>query len=212
MTTTSVDTQTLDVKIPAEMPEFAAEQSFTSAMRVVRVEQAVKAWQIADQTFELAPGTSIPFEHAIVCMLSDLRFLCDQHGLDFARLDRRAYDDYVESLATERRKAERQKVTTVKNVPSESLKKRVLESAYVYDRVLPLDGYQYLAGRQARIDTGIFVVDGTMDRATYLKILEEAVAAGLNRNRVIVHGVIATYLGAGTSFSKFEDIPGLSPE
>ncbi|WP_199028523.1 hypothetical protein [Ralstonia sp. ASV6] len=81
------------ISIPAQMPEFSAEQSFNPKMQVARFEQAMKAWRVADESASLVAG---PNERdAVVLMLADLRHYCDVHGLNFGRLDREAYTEYV---------------------------------------------------------------------------------------------------------------------
>lgn len=92
----------VDVVIPARDPKFAAELSFTAAMRVDRLGQAIKAWRVADDSPEDAGSGTEPDEHAVVCLLADLRHYCDAHGLDFALLDRGACADYLEQLANDR--------------------------------------------------------------------------------------------------------------
>jgi hypothetical protein len=95
-------TETVRISIPAEMQEFASHQSFGPAMRVVRLQQAMRAWRVADQSLEDAPDRMEADEHVAVCMLADLRHYCDANGLDFADLDRLAYADYVEQAALAR--------------------------------------------------------------------------------------------------------------
>lgn len=96
-------------------------------MRVVRVGQSLKTWRVADQTFESDPTTPEGIEQTVLGMLSDLRFLCDEHGLDFARIDRMAYGDYTVVKNEARREAAKQaESAAVDNVPSASLKLQVL--------------------------------------------------------------------------------------
>jgi hypothetical protein len=45
-------------------------------------------------------------ETLLVDFMSDLRHLCDGHGLDFAELDRRGYNQYVEEASPSRFKKE----------------------------------------------------------------------------------------------------------
>ncbi|ASW03646.1 hypothetical protein [Paraburkholderia aromaticivorans] len=213
MQTNTADTLSVDIKVPAEMPEFSEDLTYSPRMRVVRVGQSLKTWRVADQTFESDRATPEGIEQTVIGMLSDLRFLCDEHGLDFARIDRMAYGDYTVAKNEARREAAKQaESTAADNVPSASLKLQVL-GMYSYAAVSSLDGYQYLAGfvRATAVSkgTGIFVVNGVLNRATYKKLLEEARAAQLQVDRVVVYGEIATYTGAGISFTKFDELPGL---
>lgn len=212
MHTSMTDTVSVDIKIPAEMPEFSEDLTYSARMRVVRVGQSIKAWRVADQTFESDPATPDGIEQTVLGMLADLRFLCDEHGLDFARIDRMAYGDYAVVKDEARREAKRSEPEVIANAPSASLKTQVL-GLYSYAAVSPLEGFQYLAGfvRATAVSkgTGIFVVDGILNRATYKKLLEEARAAQLQVDRVVVYGQIATYTDAAISFTKFEELPGL---
>jgi hypothetical protein len=88
--------------IPGLAPEFASEHTYTAAMHVSRLEQAIKAWHVADETYEDVASGPLSAEHAVVCMLADYRHYCDAKGLDFAKLDRNAYSDYREHLANDR--------------------------------------------------------------------------------------------------------------
>jgi hypothetical protein len=107
LTQTHAATHTVPVEItvPALDPRFASEQSMTAAMRVVRVEQAIKAWHVADETGEDVVVGGGADEPAVVSLLADLRHYCDTHGLDFAKLDRYAYGDYRAQMATDRENA-----------------------------------------------------------------------------------------------------------
>lgn len=41
---------------------------------------------------------------AILCyLLADMRHLCDEKGLDYAKADKRGYEEYLQDLAEERR-------------------------------------------------------------------------------------------------------------
>ncbi|KKI36161.1 hypothetical protein VI03_25700 [Burkholderia vietnamiensis] len=90
---------TVEVAVPALDPKFASEPTYTAGMRVARMEQAVKAWNVADESDAVCAQ---PDEHAVVCMLADLRHYCDAHGMDFAQMDRHAYADYLEQKANDR--------------------------------------------------------------------------------------------------------------
>lgn len=105
MHTNTADTVSVDIKVPAEMPEFSEDLTYSPRMRVVRVGQSLKAWRVADQTFESDPATPDGIEQTVLGMLADLRFLCDEHGLDFARIDRMAYGDYMMVKEEARREA-----------------------------------------------------------------------------------------------------------
>jgi len=82
------------ISVPAHMPEFGTEQSFSPKMQVARIEQAMKAWRVADES--ASPGAGPTEQNAVVLMLADLRHYCDAHGLDFGGLDREAYTEYVD--------------------------------------------------------------------------------------------------------------------
>lgn len=89
---------TLVISVPAEMPQFAERQSFGPDMRVMRLQQAVRAWRVADDSQLHAPGSG-PDKAAIVSMLADIRHYCDAGGLEFGKLDRLAHADYSEQRA-----------------------------------------------------------------------------------------------------------------
>lgn len=100
------ETELLSVLIPARAARFAAEESMTAAMRVVRLEQAIKAWHVADETRgPMTDNDAAADEDAVVLMLADMRHYCDQHGLDFGQLDRGAYADYCDQLDNDRHHA-----------------------------------------------------------------------------------------------------------
>ncbi|CAB3754396.1 hypothetical protein [Paraburkholderia humisilvae] len=212
MRTNTADTVSVDIKVPAEMSEFSEDLTFSPRMRAVRVGQSIKAWRVADQTFESDPATPDAIEQTVLCMLADLRFLCDEHGLDFARIDRMAYGEYT-MVKDEARREAKQTESAAANAPSASLKKQVLGMYSYAEEVSPLDGFQYLAGfvraTAGSKGTGIFIVNGILNRPTYKKLLEEAHTAQLRVDCVVVYGEIATYTGAGISFTKFEELPGL---
>lgn len=90
---------TVEVAVPGLDPKFASESTYTAGMRVARMEQAVKAWNVADESDKVCAQ---PDEHAVVCMLADLRHYCDAHGMGFAQMDRHAYADYLEQKANDR--------------------------------------------------------------------------------------------------------------
>ncbi|QMI49821.1 hypothetical protein [Burkholderia sp. MBR-1] len=87
------------ITVPALDPKFASEPTYTACMRVARMEEAVKAWNVADQSDKVCAQ---PDEHAVVCILADLRHYCDAHEMDFAQMDRHAYADYSEQKANDR--------------------------------------------------------------------------------------------------------------
>ncbi|MCM3581822.1 MULTISPECIES: hypothetical protein [Ralstonia] len=106
MTTTKVaDAVAIEVRIPAEMAEFAADSSYSPRMRVARVEQALKAWSVANETSSDAPDSPEGAEQAVLCLLSDLRHYCDAKGLAFAPIDRLAYQEYLSVLVESRQSA-----------------------------------------------------------------------------------------------------------
>lgn len=90
---------TVEVAVPALDPKFVSEPTYTAGMRVARMEQAVKAWNVADESDAVCAR---PDEHAVVCILADLRHYCDAHGMDFAQMDRHAYADYLEQRDNDR--------------------------------------------------------------------------------------------------------------
>lgn len=97
----SKDQATVLITVPASMERFAGEVYMSPPMKVERILQALKAWRAADDSVVDAPDAGEVDEHAITCMLADLRHLCDEHELDFAQLDRQAYADYAESRGDE---------------------------------------------------------------------------------------------------------------
>ncbi|KVV40961.1 hypothetical protein WT27_13650 [Burkholderia territorii] len=90
---------TVEVAVPALDAKFASEPTYTAGMRVARMEQAVKAWNVADESDAVCAR---PDEHALVCILADLRHYCDAHGMDFSQMDRHAYADYLEQRENDR--------------------------------------------------------------------------------------------------------------
>jgi len=91
MTTTKVaGAVAIEIRIPAEMAEFASDPFYSPRMRVARVEQALKAWGVANETSDDAPDSPEGAEHAVLCLLADLRHYCDAKGLAFAPIDRLA--------------------------------------------------------------------------------------------------------------------------
>lgn len=90
------------------------------------------------------------------------------------------------------------------NVPSEKLKAQIMTECYTA-RIIKLDGYKYLSG-QHRTGSGIYVVDGVLDRQTYKECVEEAKAAGIGLKRLYFYGYLATYSGPGIDFTKFDDL------
>ena len=93
------------VMVPAMMPEHAGSVNFNAAMRVSRLQQAMKAWRVADETADDASTPDQVDEDAVVCMLADIRHYCDKFGLDFGALDRGAHADYLEQLENDRHHA-----------------------------------------------------------------------------------------------------------
>lgn len=91
----------ITVNVPASDPGFASEPTYTAKMRVSRIEQAMKAWHVADETSQDFQAGEVS-EHAVVVMLADLRHYCDAYGLPFSQLDRHAHADYMDQLENDR--------------------------------------------------------------------------------------------------------------
>ena len=85
----------VSIDIPALLPQFINERSFGPKMHAARVEQAMKAWSVADESECFAEKAGAR-EDIVAGMLADLRHYCDDHNLDFANLDRQAYSGYVD--------------------------------------------------------------------------------------------------------------------
>lgn len=103
MSTTKVsDAVAIEIRIPAEMSEFASDSFYSPRMRVARVEQALKAWGVANETSSDVPNSPEGAEHAVLCLLADLRHYCDAKGLAFAPIDRLAYQEYLSVLVESR--------------------------------------------------------------------------------------------------------------
>jgi hypothetical protein len=66
------------------------------------VKQSPQNRQRARRARRCLPDTEDPISMHIIDMLADLRHLCDRQDLDFASLDRQAYDHYCVEVRANR--------------------------------------------------------------------------------------------------------------
>ncbi len=86
---------TIDLSAPCPN----GEPSMTDEMRAERAAQSLLAWRAIDAKCSADEAVSdtgrAAGEYEMVLMLADLRVLADRLGLEFAKLDREAYLDYL---------------------------------------------------------------------------------------------------------------------
>lgn len=97
------------------------------------------------------------------------------------------------------------------NVPSAELKAAVLSTVFAQSpkAVEPVSGWKYLAARMKGSGRGVYVVDGTFDRATFKVVVTEAREAGLDPTKISIYGRLGTYSGDSITFTNLNDYPAL---
>ena len=131
--------------------------------------------------------------------------------LEQIRMDTRLNDgeaDQLEALAVP---APTTAPVALPNVPSAELKAAVLSAVFGQSpkAVEPVSGWKYLTARMKGSGRGVYVVDGTFDRATFKVVITEAREAGLDPNKLSIYGRLGTYSSDSVTFTNLNDYPAL---
>lgn len=92
-----------------------------------------------------------------------------------------------------------------------ALKAAVLSNGFRYDqkRLTRVEGPGMLAATLGKQKWPVFITRGNFGREQYRAAIEEARAAGLSTDKMLVFADLAPYLPKGVTFTKLSEVPGL---